>query len=219
MSLIIENLTNNINIVENLLTVKELLKSVNYEFNDLYIDRFWDNIENDKWIYIDSLLLKWMGFNRSELKKNKQDYLILIKENFEENIDYKIMFSKEFTEFSKCHQLVLREDDINTHNKTKHLIVSTDCFKQSLMLLKTNKSKEIRKYYTELEKIFKFYLQYQNKYQELKNLEINKKLENKDKELEETKLNLENKEAEFNKFIINQSDRVAKLEKDEYIFF
>lgn len=57
------------------------------------------------------------------------------------------------------------------------MIVSTDCFKQSLMLLRTNKAKEIRKYYIELEKIFKFYLQYQAKYQELKNLNINNELE------------------------------------------
>lgn len=45
----------------------------------------------------------------SEYKKNKQDYFNLLKEN----------------------------SIINTHNKVKHLIVSPDCFKQSLMLLKT----------------------------------------------------------------------------------
>lgn len=105
----------------------------------------------------------------------------------------------------------IENNDINTSNKTKHLIVSPDCFKQSLMILKTNKSKEIKKYYIELEKIFKFYLQYQNKYQELKNLEINK-------ELEEVKSNLENKENEFKRFIINQSNKVIKLEKDEYVY-
>lgn len=62
-------------------------------------------------------------------------------------------------------------------NKTKHLIVSPDCFKQSLMMLRTDKAKEIKKYYIELEKIFKFYLQYQTKYQELKNLNINNELQ------------------------------------------
>ena len=181
MSLTIANLDNFINIHKAILTVKELLVVANYAFNGLYIDRFWDNIENDKWIYIDNNILEWLGYNRREFKKNKQDYLNLIKDNFEENIDYKIMCSKEFNDFSKCHLLALRKEDINTHNKVKHLVISPDCFKQSLMLLKTNKSKEIRKYYTELEKIFKFYLQYQSqyqsKYQEMENLKIKQLLE------------------------------------------
>jgi DNA-directed RNA polymerase subunit RPC12/RpoP len=197
MSLTIANLDHLIDINNNLLTVKQLLVVVNYTFNGLYIDRFWDNIENDKWIYIDDNMLEWLGYNRSEFKKNKQDYLNLIKDNFEENTDYKIMCSKEFNDFSKCHLLALRKEDINTHNKVKHLVISPDCFKQSLMLLRTNKSKEIRKYYTELEKIFKFYLQYQNKYQELKNLETKQLLE-----AEKNKnTNLTNNAIDYNQLI------------------
>jgi hypothetical protein len=46
------------------------------------------------------------------------------------------------------------------------------------MLLKTNKSKEIKKYYIELERIFKFYLDYQNQYK-------NQELENKDNIIEQ----------------------------------
>ena len=46
---------------------------------------------------------------------------------------------------------------------------------------------------------------------ELKNLETSKELENKDKELEETK-------REYKKFIVNQSNKVITLEKDEYIY-
>ncbi len=169
MSLTIENLPENINTNENILTVKELLNLVNYEYNELYIDRFWDNIENDKWIYIDGEMLKYIGYCEN-IAKAKQNYLNIISCNFEENIDYKSIFSKELQENSKYLLRYLENIELNTHNKVKHLVVSPDCFKQSLMLLKTNKSKEIRKYYTELEKIFKFYLQYQNKYQELKNI-------------------------------------------------
>jgi len=47
----------NININDKLLTVKELLKDVGYEYNKLYFDKFWDNIESDKWIYIDNNML------------------------------------------------------------------------------------------------------------------------------------------------------------------
>jgi hypothetical protein len=48
MCLTIETLSNNININNDILTVKELLTLVNYEFNEVYIDKFWSNIENDK---------------------------------------------------------------------------------------------------------------------------------------------------------------------------
>ena len=45
MSLTIESISDNIDINENLLTVKELLKLVKCEFNDLYIDKFWEILE------------------------------------------------------------------------------------------------------------------------------------------------------------------------------
>jgi hypothetical protein len=138
-------LTNDIiNINKPLLTVKELLNTINYEYNNLFLDKFWQNIKDDSWIYIDDNMLKYIGYSRSEYKKNKQDYLNLLKENFDINIDFNILFLKEFEEFSKCQKLALENSIINDHNKVKHLIVSPDCFKQSLMLLKTNKSKEIK---------------------------------------------------------------------------
>lgn len=173
----IEQLSTFINVNDKMLTVKELLNNMNYPMNELYIDKFWNNIENDKWIYIDNDMLKYIGYSENDISSSKRTYSILLKDNFEENIDYKIFNNKEFKENSKCVVTHLENTNINTHNKTKHLIVSPDCFKQSLMLLRTEKAKEIRKYYTELEKIFKFYLQYQTKYQELKNLNINNELQ------------------------------------------
>jgi MSV199 domain-containing protein/T5orf172 domain-containing protein len=169
MSLTKFNKDDLINIIkenDNLLSIKELLNKKNYEFNNLYIDKFYENIKDDKDIYVDTEMIKLMGFNRSEIKKNKQDYINILKDNFEENIDYKLINNKEFNESSKCQIMTLENSNLNTHNKVKHLLVSPDCFKQSLMLLRTNKSKEIRKYYIELEKIFKYYLEYQNLYKD-----------------------------------------------------
>ena len=171
-----------ININKPLLTIKELLNTINYEYNTLYLDKFWQNIKDDIWIYIDDNMLKYIGYMRSEYKKNKQDYLSILKENFEIEIDYKVLFLKEFEEFSKCQKLALENAVINEHNKVKHLIISPDCFKQSLMLLKTAKSKEIKKYYIELERIFKLYLEYQNKYRKFELENKNKELENKELE-------------------------------------
>jgi hypothetical protein len=169
-------LTNNIiNIKQPLLTIKELLNIINYEYNEIFLDKFWKNIKDDIWIYIDNNMLKYIGYEQSE---TKQDYLHILKENFEENIDYKFILSKEFEDFSKCQKLILRNIIINEHNKVNHLIISPDCFKESLMLLKTSRSKEIKKNYIELGKIFKFYLKYQNKYRKFE-------LKNKQNEIEE----------------------------------
>ena len=217
-SLTINNLDNIININSNMLSVKELLNIVNYDYNELYIDKFWDNIENDKWIYIDNNMLIWMGYSEIDINASKRCYLNILKDNFEETIDYRLLNNKEFINSPKCELTHLENSELNSHNKTKHLLVSPNCFRQSLMLIKTTKSKQIRKYYVEVENIFKFYLQYQAKYQELKNLETIKELEYKEKELENKDKELEETKKEYKKFIVNQSNKVATLEKDEYVY-
>jgi phage anti-repressor protein len=176
MSLTIDKLNNLIDINNDMLPIKNLLNKINYPYNELYIDKFWDNITNDKWIYIDNNMLQYIGYSEHDINSSKRAYIIVLKDNFDENSDYKMFNNKEFKENAKCMMMHLENIDVNHHNKTKHLIVSPDCFKQSLMLLKTEKAKEIKRYYIELEKIFKFYLQYQAKYQELKTNQINNEL-------------------------------------------
>ena len=137
MSLTIGNLTSIINTNEELLSVKELLNKLEYNYNELYVDKFWDNIENDKWIYIDLNMLIWMGYNSEEDKNNKQNYIKILKENFEIDIDYKLLNTTSFNNSLSMLKVHLENIEINNHNKTKHLIISPDCFKQSLMILRT----------------------------------------------------------------------------------
>lgn len=106
-----------IDINKPLLTVKELLTSVNYDYDSIFLDKFWSNITDENWIYIDDNMLKYIGYDRSELKKSKQDYLSLLKKNFEDNVEYKFLFSKDLLEFSMCQNLALRNYSINEHNK------------------------------------------------------------------------------------------------------
>jgi hypothetical protein len=224
-----------------LLSVKELLNILNYNFNELYIDKFWNSIENDKWIYIDNEMLKYIGYSDIDINSSKRAYIIILKDNFEEDNDFKLLNNKEFIDISKCIIMHLENIEINNHNKTKHLIISPDCFKQSLMLLKTKKSKDIISYYIELEKIFKFYLEYQNLHQKKILEDKEKELENKQIELEKTKdkvmdmeRDFKHKELEVNEFIyiatnvnyhkqnvykIGKSNRLNKREKQFNTFF
>ena len=147
-------LTNDIiNINKPLLTVKELLNCFNYVYNTLFLDKFWNNIKDDIWLYIDDNMLKYIGYNCNDSRDDKKKYLNILKENFEEYNDFKLLNSCDFKKVYDDFKVLIENKEYNGHNKVKHLIVSPDCFKQSLMLLRTNKAKEIKKYYIELEKV------------------------------------------------------------------
>ena len=60
-----------------LLTIKELLNKVNYNLDNLFIDRFWNNIKDDKWIYLDNDLILWLGYK--DIKHGKEQIIKLIK--------------------------------------------------------------------------------------------------------------------------------------------
>jgi hypothetical protein len=210
--------TNIIDITKPLLSVKELLNTINYQYNDIFIDKFWQNIKDDIWLYIDDNMLKYIGYQAIELKKEKQNYYDLIKRNFDVNIDYKYINLSEFKNFLSTHEVLIENNEYNNHNKVKHLIVSPDCFKQSLMLLKTNKSKEIKKYYIELEKIFKFYLEYQNTFRESELQKKEKELENNKKELLEKENIINEQKEELGNLINIQQKTVKELKKDEYVY-
>ena len=80
-SLTSNKLDNIVNIHSNMLSVKELLNLVNYPINEIYIDKFWDNIENDKWIYIDTEMLKYIGYSDNNIRIGKQKFVNLLNNN------------------------------------------------------------------------------------------------------------------------------------------
>ena len=171
------DINNIISKYDNILTILELLNEINYDVKNIYINKFWDNIEHDKWIYIDNELILWMEYN--DIRRGKENIMNLLKRYFIEYHDYRILNNSEFIleDFMPVLERHKNIDDEKRgiHNK-KFIITSPDCFKELCMHVGTSRSKEIKKYYIELEKIFKFYLKYQSKYQELKNTEINKTL-------------------------------------------
>ena len=171
------DINNIISKYDNHLSILELLNEIKYDTKNIYINKFWDNIEHDKWIYIDNELILWMEYN--DIRRGKENIMNLLKRYFIEYDDYRILNNSEFIleDFMPVLERHKNIDDEKRgiHNK-KFIIVSPDCFKELCMHVGTSRSKEIKRYYIELEKVFKFYLQYQSKYQELKNIEINKTL-------------------------------------------
>lgn len=236
------NINKLINNDTNMLTIKELLNKINYNYNNIYIDKFWNNIENDKWIYIDTEIILWMEYK--DVKIGKEKIIKFLKSNFLENEDYKILSNSEFDInnfcFTATEEQNNNEEKRGAHNK-QYITVSPDCFKELCMYIGTSKSKEIKKYYIELEKVFKFYLEYQNEYRKKILEDKEEELANKQKELEQTKdkvmdmeRDFKHKELEFDEFIyiatnyhyhqqnvykIGKSNRLNKREKQFNTFF
>ena len=84
------------------------INKYNYQINKIYIDKFWSNINNKDWIYVDDQLIEWIGYNKIN---GKQKLINLIKENFKEGIDYKMY---NYEQLNNIFHLSL---EINENNK------------------------------------------------------------------------------------------------------
>jgi hypothetical protein len=218
-----------------LLTINEFIVNKNYNMENIYVDRFWGNINKDTWLYIDEILIDWIGYKKSN---GKFKYIDIIKKNFELNKDYKLF---DYNEITNLFHSPLGENEINKeilqfkdkitdnlHNRTQHIILSPRCFKKSLMIIKTQKANIIRDYYIDLEDIYKDYSKYQNQYQleyqndkllelENKQEELEEKISYKDKLLEEKEEEIEEVKSK-NFLLIDQIKSVKKFIKDGNVY-
>lgn len=155
-----------------------------FHVDKLYVDKFWNNINNKHWLYVDEELIKWVGYKESN---GKFKYIDLIKKNFKNGEEFKIYDYDELTQIfhsprgeNEKNEEILRFKDklTNVHNRTQHLIISPRCFKKSLMMIKTKRANEIRDYYVDVEELCiefnKYLIASKNKELEIKNDENNK---------------------------------------------
>lgn len=164
-----------------LLNINDLLYIINYDLNKLYIDKFWNNIESEDWIYLDEELINWFGYK--EISRGKESIVKLLKKYHEIEEDYKILNNDEYKNMIMYNTYMIdshsaHEAEWNYGNVTKHILMNSDCFKNICMLVNTNKSKDIRQYYIEIEKIFKFYLKYTSEFNKYE-LEKSKLIKNR----------------------------------------
>lgn len=133
-----------------LLDVISFVKAFKYDIDKLYIDKFWNNINDSKWLIIDNSMLKWMGYNNNRDRDNKRTYLRLLDRNFIKSEEYDIISG---TDIRICVHMDAPKNTI---------IVSPNIFKECLMLISTEKARIIRHYYLLIEKIFIDYMKYSN---------------------------------------------------------
>ena len=176
---------------------------IHYQHIDkLYIDKFWKNINNKDWIYVDDELINWIGYRK---ENGKSKYTTLIQDNFKKETDYKTYNYDEIINIfhyplggneNNKEILAYKDKLTNIHNRTTHLILSPRCFKKSLMMIRTDKANHIRDYYVDIEELC---------------LEFNKfLLESKNKELEN--------EKKKNFKLSDNLKNFTLLEKTEHIY-
>ena len=158
-----------------LLTMKEFIDITGFEVNAETFDILFMNINDEGiGIYINKIILDWMGWQSVEFKEKLRDCKNLLKRNFEENTDYKILKNKDYELFLNQEITNIKGEHLLTFNSNfpipatgasarskTHLIVMPDAFRSLCMMINTEKGKQIRKYYLTLEKLIKAYNLYQ----------------------------------------------------------
>jgi phage anti-repressor protein len=151
------------NVILNSNCTSKMIEILNKEFteseNRWYIANLYVYMNyhptNDFPITLDTLI-NLVGF------ANKQNAKRTLVNNFKENIDYKVLRipKDEQVKNNREKTLLIPKDEQKNieetrggHNKEK-IMLNIDTFKNMCMLVKTEKSKEIRSYYVKLENIY-----------------------------------------------------------------
>jgi len=139
-----------------LLSITDLLYIINYDLNKLYIDKFWNNIESEDWIYLDEELIQWFGYK--ENYKGKEKIVKFLKNEFEIDEDYKILNNEEYInsieDSNSFHSPVAGE--WNYGNVTKHILMKPDCFKDICMSVGLINLKKLKSILLKLKRFLNF---------------------------------------------------------------
>lgn len=128
-----------------LLNIYEFIDTFSYDIDKLYVDKFWNSLNMNDCIPVDYDMLRWMGYSQSRERENKRSYLELLNSNFSKGKDFE----------EGCG-----ESTTNRGVTPAPIMVSSRTFKKSLMMIRTQRAREIRDYYLLIEEIFLDYTRY-----------------------------------------------------------
>jgi phage anti-repressor protein/cell division protein ZapA (FtsZ GTPase activity inhibitor) len=124
--------------------------------DQLYIDRFWTSLYTDKWIYIDSEIISWIGYTEDKIREGKRQVLTKLRTQFEENRDFKLI---DLDDVDECE--AISHIDMDTVAGKRLLIVDPDVFKELLLTMNTPKAKQVQRYFIAVEKLCRKFMQAQ----------------------------------------------------------
>jgi hypothetical protein len=157
----------------------DFIKFNTINLNESYVDTFFHNLQSDIPIYMSEQMIEYFGYKGSK-KHQMESVKKIINDNF---LDYKnnLYFeydNKQYIEFRKEKEGML--SNVNNLDKLyplktgknicklKHILIAPKLFKRLLMLCNTEKGKQVRNYYIDLEEAIFLYVLYQSNNNKLK---------------------------------------------------
>ena len=186
-----------------MLTIQEFMKKNNHRLNLLFVDKFWNNIQDDKPILIDDQIVRWLtGNQNSKIHNSRKNIKDKIKKF---NLDYKIISYNEVLKLKEFNKNNFETKQKKYLRQMKFILINLFDFKMLCMMSNTIYGHQIKVYFIQIENILKHYLFYQCQYykksysdviKEIKNYEHNKiYLEKKLKELKDNEEYLKNRKG------------------------
>ncbi len=187
------------------------------EYDEKFIDLFWDPVFNSSWIYLsDELVIDWMGYKKT--KDTMTNFYKEMKDKYKEGADYE--------EVTKTHELVVKfcscfntskKDDRIASNK-KYYIITGNTLKKMLMRAGTKKGDIICDYFIKVESLASLTHQAIFKFLQVKKDE---ELKKKDQELTKSNQIIKQKNVELKRISTLADEYVSfkkKLERNETIY-
>lgn len=148
------------------LTIIDIIKFVEvtkFDIDPFMIEKFWHSINDDSPLYICRDILGWMGYT-GDFGEQRKAFKKLLRRK---NIDFTELSSNDprKDEFPEIQRDVSSLSNA-VAAQSKWLIMNSDDFKDSMLMLNTKNSGKIRKYYRSFEKLMKLNLLYTLKFRE-----------------------------------------------------
>ncbi|CCV02403.1 hypothetical protein IIV31_031L [Armadillidium vulgare iridescent virus] len=148
------------------LIIVDIIKFVeitNFDIDPFMIEKFWHSINDNSPLYISREILEWMGYTGDFGEQRKAFKKLLRRKNIE--------FSELSSNDPKKDKFpTIQEDILSLSNavaaQSKWLIMNSDDFKDSMLMLNTKNSGKIRRYYRSFEKLMKLNLLYTLRFRE-----------------------------------------------------
>jgi hypothetical protein len=195
---------------ERIATIPEFVRVTNFNVDALTFQILWSNIKDESDIYLSEEILDWIGYTGDYNHKKKHCLDILKSKNIEFiDLNYEQMEKHLLAGNSADKKIILPtgKGSKNTH----FYFIKSDNLTKLLMVAGTTKSTQCMDYFITLDKLFKFYCEYQAQYESNRRI-----LEAKEKE---TQLSLQlaiksEEEDRLKKEIAIKSEEEEKLKKE-----
>ena len=133
--------------------MKTYIEIVKFDIDPFMINKFWQSISKNSFVSVDKAVFKWLGYS------DKRTFKILLTSH---NINFKEI-KRDDSEFQNYSELVEEAhvmSDEALRSKKWIIIDNPDDFKYIIMCIQTERASDIRRYYCNLEKLFKMYCEY-----------------------------------------------------------